>query len=80
MPSASELWEYFHKGTTRYKTNKTNWNTWCRACIRLRTCELLDAETAAYNRGSVEKVRTEEEVQSYGELLQVFPRRHRLTA
>ncbi|EMD37416.1 hypothetical protein CERSUDRAFT_136001, partial [Gelatoporia subvermispora B] len=42
MPSESDLWEYFHKGDTRYKTNKTNWNTWCRACVQQRAIQWLD--------------------------------------
>ena len=33
MADQSRVWSYFIKGSQRFRSNKSNWEAWCRSCV-----------------------------------------------
>ncbi|EPQ51451.1 hypothetical protein GLOTRDRAFT_132821 [Gloeophyllum trabeum ATCC 11539] len=41
MPTVSQWWEYFRKGTQHYKNDTVHWDAWCNSCLKHRTNEIV---------------------------------------
>ncbi|KAF8153088.1 ribonuclease H-like domain-containing protein [Crassisporium funariophilum] len=39
MPPKSPVWDLFHSNQTKYKTNGTHLNAWCKACVAAEICQ-----------------------------------------
>ncbi|KAF8154035.1 hypothetical protein B0H34DRAFT_676900 [Crassisporium funariophilum] len=39
MPPKSPVWDLFHSNQTKYKTNSTHLNAWCKACVAVEMCQ-----------------------------------------
>ncbi|KAF8163038.1 ribonuclease H-like domain-containing protein [Crassisporium funariophilum] len=39
MPPKSPVWDLFHSNQTKYKTNSTHLNAWCKACVAAEICQ-----------------------------------------
>ncbi|KAG5649447.1 hypothetical protein H0H81_003850 [Sphagnurus paluster] len=49
MPPKSPLWELFHSNKTKYKTDKTHLNAWCKACVAAHIRQLDADESASHS-------------------------------
>jgi hypothetical protein len=66
-----KVWDYFHQGDSKFRTNNTFWEARCRACVKLRVDTIYDQERAAATAAGVTYARTEEDIQIHGAQWQI---------
>ncbi|QRV85012.1 hypothetical protein RhiJN_13028 [Ceratobasidium sp. AG-Ba] len=55
-------WEYFERNGTKYLTNKTHCNAWCKGCLRSQSAALKEEDEQLVISCQIEKSRPESEL------------------
>lgn len=62
MPPKSPIWNHFYSNRTKFKTNQTHCNAWCKYCVDVYIRVQQAADQDALDRGERSTVRTREQL------------------
>lgn len=69
MAPKSPLWQQFYSNKTKYKTDRTHFNAWCRACLDVQIRIRKDSDGTAIAAGIISAARTDSELFEDGKCL-----------
>ena len=67
MPPKSPVWNHFYGNKTKFKTNQTHNNAWCKYCVRAHIQTLQAQDRDLVTQGHQSFIRGEDELVKQGQ-------------